>query len=69
MKNALAIEMESAGVYSASRRREKQYAVLPIRGISDIVGLKKEESWVEYASKAAAACASLFLRLWKPEGR
>jgi nucleoside phosphorylase len=62
LRNAQAIEMESAGAYNAARTRAKTYAMLPIRGISDIVGLEKQEGWVLHACKVAAECASEFVR-------
>ena len=66
MRNTLAIEMESAGAYSASRTRAKSYAMLPIRGISDIVGLSKQEHAVLHACHIAAECALHFTRQWSP---
>ena len=32
------VEMELSGVYHAARRRAKEYPLLAIRGISDVVG-------------------------------
>jgi|GEM_PF-5998488 len=52
-RKIVAVEMESAGVYRATR----QYPILAIRGISDIVGLKREEVWTQYACETAAAFA------------
>ncbi len=66
MRNALAIEMESAGAYGASRTLSKTYAVLAIRGISDIVGLDKQEHAVAHACSVAAECALQFVRQWSP---
>jgi WD40 repeat protein/nucleoside phosphorylase len=54
-----AIEMESAGVYRAVRGR---CPMLAIRGISDIVGLKRSDAWTKYACAAAAAFTRAFLR-------
>lgn len=54
-----AIEMEAAGVYRAARER---CLMLAIRGISDIVGLKRSEAWTKYACLSAAAFARAFLR-------
>jgi nucleoside phosphorylase len=50
-----AIDMEFAGVYQAARRLGKDYAVATIRGISDIVGLPRDERWTKYACHSAAA--------------
>jgi WD40 repeat protein len=52
-KNAYAFEMESFGVYEAVRSVGARF--LPIRGISDIVGLKRDEDWTKYACNSAAA--------------
>ncbi|HEX7842651.1 MAG TPA: CHAT domain-containing protein, partial [Kofleriaceae bacterium] len=54
-----AIEMESAGVYRAVRGR---CPMLAIRGISDIVGLKRSDAWTKYACASAAAFTRAFLR-------
>jgi nucleoside phosphorylase len=58
-RDLLAVEMESGGVYRAIRER---CAMLAIRGISDIVGLKREERWTQYACASAAAFARAYLR-------
>jgi nucleoside phosphorylase len=58
-RDLLAVEMESGGVYRAARDR---CPMLPIRGISDIVGLKRAESWTKFACASAAAFARAFLR-------
>lgn len=52
-----AVEMELAGVYQAARRVEHQYPVLAIRGISDIVGFKRDSGWTTYACHSAASFA------------
>ncbi len=54
-----AIEMEAAGVYRAARER---CLMLAIRGISDLVGLKRSEAWTKYACASAAAFTRAFLR-------
>lgn len=58
-RHLLAIEMESGGVYRAARDR---CLMLAIRGISDIVGLKRSGAWTKYACASAAAFARAFLR-------
>ncbi len=58
-RHLLAIEMESGGVYRAARER---CLMLAIRGISDIVGLKRSDAWTKYACASAAAFARAFLR-------
>ncbi|MCG3117993.1 MAG: 5'-methylthioadenosine/S-adenosylhomocysteine nucleosidase [bacterium] len=57
-RNLLAVEMESGGVYRAARER---CAMLAIRGISDIVGFKRDERWTQYACASAAAFARAYL--------
>lgn len=58
-RNLLAVEMESAGVYRATRDRCPMVA---IRGLSDVVGLKRDERWTQYACRSAAAFARAYLR-------
>ena len=54
-----AIEMESAGVHRATRDNTP---MLAIRGLSDIVGLKRQEAWTKYACAVAAAFTGAYLR-------
>jgi len=62
-KHLKAVEMESAGAYQASRiRGGKQYPAIPIRAISDVIGLKREDAWTLYACEVAAAFALAFIR-------
>jgi nucleoside phosphorylase len=58
-RNLLAIEMESGGVFRAVRER---CPMLAIRGISDIVGLRRADNWTKYACASAAAFTRAFLR-------
>jgi nucleoside phosphorylase len=58
-RQILAIEMESGGVYRAGQGRA---ATLAIRGISDIVGLLRDEEWTRYACLSAASFARAFLK-------
>ncbi|QRK07787.1 hypothetical protein JQX13_48735 [Archangium violaceum] len=58
-RNIHAIEMESAGVYRAARERVPMFA---IRGVSDIVGLKRSPEWTNYACQTAAAFMHALLR-------
>jgi hypothetical protein len=51
--------MEAAGVYRAARGR---CPMLAIRGISDIVGFKRDEDWIAYACRSAAHFARAYLR-------
>ena len=57
-----AVEMELAGVYQAARRVERLYPVLAIRGISDIVGFKRDPGWTTYACHSASAFAYTLVR-------
>jgi len=59
-RDVAAVEMELAGVYAAARRMVKEYPVLAVRGISDIVGFKRDVAWTTYACNTAA---SLFVAL------
>jgi nucleoside phosphorylase len=58
-RDILAVEMESGGVYRAARER---CPMLAIRGISDIIGLKRADTWTKYACASAAAFTRAFLR-------
>ena len=65
-RHVRAIEMESAGVHLAARGRgehRKAYPAMSVRGISDIVGLKRDERWTQYACISAASFAYAFARL------
>jgi nucleoside phosphorylase len=57
-RNALAVEMEAAGVFRAVqsvRGSGREYPFLSIRGLSDIVGFKRHPDWTTYACHSAAA--------------
>lgn len=58
-RHLLAVEMESGGVFRAARER---CPMLAIRGISDIVGLKRADAWTKYACVTAAAFTRAFLK-------
>jgi nucleoside phosphorylase len=58
-RHIAAVEMESGGVYRAVRERVPMVA---IRGISDIVGLKRDDLWTKYACATAAAFTFAYLR-------
>jgi nucleoside phosphorylase len=61
------VEMEAGGVYRAARRPYGEYPVLVIRGLSDIIGFKRDEAWTAFACHTAAAFAAALIRsgLWK----
>ena len=58
-RGILAIEMESAGVHRATRDKTP---MLSIRGLSDIVGLRRQDAWTKYACASAAAFTRGYLR-------
>jgi nucleoside phosphorylase len=58
-RGILAVEMESAGVHRATRDKTP---MLSIRGLSDVVGLKRHDAWTKYACASAAAFARAYLR-------
>lgn len=61
-RSVLAVEMELAGVYEAAQTIKRQYPVLAIRGISDIVGHGRDSRWTAYACQTAAAFTCAFIR-------
>ncbi len=62
VRSMLAIEMESAGVLQAAQQMAKQYPVMAIRGISDIIGLKRDGRWTSYACQTAGAFTYAFIK-------
>lgn len=60
-RQLIAVEMELGGVYIAARRSDKEYPILAIRGISDIVGFKRHPDWTEYACQSAASFTHAFI--------
>ncbi|MFY9224124.1 MAG: hypothetical protein WAQ98_15745 [Blastocatellia bacterium] len=60
------IEMELAGIYRAARKKDKEFPILAIRGISDIVGFKRHDDWTQYACHSAAALAKALITKTKP---
>jgi nucleoside phosphorylase/uncharacterized LabA/DUF88 family protein len=59
-RDLLAMEMELSGVYSAARQLDKEYPILAIRGISDIVGYNRNSEWTTYACQTAGSfCVAL----------
>lgn len=57
-----AVEMELPGIYEAARGDLGDRPVLAIRGISDIVGYKRNPMWTAYACRTAASLAKALLR-------
>jgi nucleoside phosphorylase len=62
VRNTKAVEMEVAGVYRAARGTKKDYLVTTIRGISDVIGFKRDDSWTKYACQTAAAFTYAFVK-------
>ncbi len=58
VRNLLAVEMEAAGAYRATRG----LPFAAIRGISDVVGFRRDDGWPLFACKSAAHLARGFLR-------
>jgi nucleoside phosphorylase len=62
-RQVVEVETELAGVYEAARSAgRRSYPLLAIRGISDIVGLRRDPDWTPYACSTAAAIACAILR-------
>jgi nucleoside phosphorylase len=61
-RDAVAVEMESAGIYRTARSGKKEYPFLAIRGMSDVIGLKRHPDWTAYACHTAAAFAHAFVK-------
>lgn len=59
LKAVAAVEMESAGAYVACHKRNVPF--LAIRGISDIVGCKRDDAWTLYACHTAAAYTKMLV--------
>jgi len=51
------VEMEAGGAYRAARetRRGHEYRLLCVRGISDVVGFRRESDWTRFACQTAAS--------------
>lgn len=59
-----AVEMELGGIYKAVKKVDKEFPIIAIRGISDIVGFKRSPDWTGYACNSASA----FLRFFVESG-
>lgn len=57
-RHIAAVEMESGGVYRAAQER---CPMLAVRGISDVVGLRRSDEWTKYACQTAAAATKAYL--------
>jgi nucleoside phosphorylase len=58
------VDMELAGIYSAARRMGREYPVLSVRGISDVIGFQREKEWTRYACETAAAFFFALLKVF-----
>jgi nucleoside phosphorylase len=58
-RHIVAIDMEAAGVFAATRGR---VPALVIRGVSDIVGLRRAEDYNNYAASAAGALSIALIK-------
>ncbi|MGF6856311.1 hypothetical protein [Paraburkholderia sp. CI3] len=58
-----AVEMELPGVYEAARRATGDIPVLAVRGISDVVGFRRDPSWTAYACATSASFTAALLSL------
>jgi nucleoside phosphorylase len=63
------IEMELPGVYEAARSADGDIPVLAVRGISDVVGFRRNPSWTAYACATAASFTAALLNLGLFEAR
>ena len=54
--------MEISGVFEAARHSTGDLPVIAIRGISDIVGFKRDSRWTDYACNSAAAFCHALLK-------
>jgi Phosphorylase superfamily len=62
-RRILVAEMEAAGVAKACNRHDGQFPFLPIRCISDIVGVRRDPRWTQYACEVAASFTAAFVNL------
>lgn len=60
-RHVRAVEMELGGIYKAAKKVDKEYPIFAIRGISDIVGFKRNPDWTGYACNSAAAFLKYFI--------
>lgn len=63
-RQIIAVDMESAGAFAAARAAGT--AILAVRGISDVVGFRRDEAWTRYACNSAAAFTCALLRMSWP---
>ena len=61
VRGILAVETSAAEFIRQLQHMHKQYPVMAIRGISDIVGLEGDPLWREYACQTAATFTYAFI--------
>jgi nucleoside phosphorylase len=61
-RSTSAVEMELAGVYEAVRSQRPSTRLIAIRGVSDIVGYRRDSIWTQYACQTAASYAVTLIR-------
>jgi nucleoside phosphorylase len=61
-RSTSAVEMELAGVYEAVRSHRSSTRLIAIRGISDIVGYRRDPIWTQYACQTAASYAVTLIK-------
>lgn len=62
-RRVLAVEMEAAGAFRACSDAASRPQFVTIRGISDVIGLRRSDEWVAYACEVAASFTFAFLAL------
>ncbi len=65
IKHILCVDMESAGACKAANAEGKGTAVIPIRAMSDVIGLQRDDKWLLYACEVAAKVARAFIESWE----
>lgn len=60
-RQAGGVEMELAGVMQAARHAQYPINVFTIRGVSDLIGLKRDSAWTTYACRSAASFAKAII--------
>jgi nucleoside phosphorylase len=61
-RSTSAVEMELAGVYEAVRSHRSSIRLVAIRGISDIVGYRRDPMWTQYACQTSASYAVTLIK-------
>lgn len=67
VRSVAAFEMEAAGVLNAAERVTGAVPILIVKGISDIIGLRRDEVWTAYACETAASLVDALVHsVWLP---